>query len=233
MRICTLSDALAERLRHMLLYWAAGECVSLSVERTEGPALPETAGTQLLILDLDSVDLTELGRPEKQKTGLIVISRDAGRAIRSYRWHPAAFLKPDFDRQRLAGALTACEKYWRAGRICLESPYRRRAFSLPLGSVRFVEASAHYAVVNQGRQSVRIRYGMNELASLLPTPPFVRCHRSYLVHVDAVERMTYTTLTLSDGVNLPLGRTYIKSLRALLQARREGEWIDDGLHTDL
>jgi DNA-binding LytR/AlgR family response regulator len=221
--LCTASEPLAERLRGMLLRWAVGECVSLTAEQTDRIPAPESGSAQLLFLDLDSVELPEQGRLEKQKTGLIVISRDAGRAIRSYRWHPAALLKPDFDARRLAEALNACEKHWRHGRVCLESPYRRRGFRLPLGSVRFVEAAAHYTVFDQGRQSVRIRYAINELEALLPSPPFARCHRSYLVHLDAVEGMTYTTLTLKDGTSLPLGRTYIQPLREALLARRGEE----------
>ena len=217
--ICTTSDPLAERLERLMLRWATGECVSLTVERTDRLQLSETGSAQLMLLDLDSVDLPEQGRLEK-KTGLIVISRDAGRAIRSYRWHPAALLKPDFDARRLEEALDACEKYWRSGRICLESPYRRRNFRLPLGSICFVEAAAHYSVFDQGRQSVRIRYAINELEEILPNPPFARCHRGYLVHLDAVDSMTYTALTLKDGTSLPLGRTYIRPLREALQTRR-------------
>ena len=221
--ICTASAALADRLERMLLHWACSECVSLSVERIGHLTLPQERNVKLLILDMDSVELAEENRREKEKGGLIVISKDAGRAIRSYRWHPSAFLKPDFDAQQLSGALIACEKFWRHGRICLESPYRRRVFRLPLGHIRYVEAAAHYCLFNQGRQQVRIRQTTNELEALLPKPPFVRCHRSYLVHLDAVTRMSYTTLTLSDGTSLPLGRTYIKPLREALQMWWEGE----------
>ncbi len=223
--ICTASEMLADRLQGALLRWACSQCVTLSVERAERLPFRESQGAQLLILDMDSAELPEQpGRREKEKSALIVISKDAGRAIHSYRWHPAAFLKPDFDAQRLSEALSACEKYWRRGRLCLESPYRRRDFRLPLGRVRYVEAAAHYCLFNQGRQSVRIRYATNELEALLPKPPFIRCHRSYLVHLDAVEGMTYTSVTLKGGVSLPLGRTYVRPLREALEAwRREGD----------
>ncbi len=230
--ICTLSEPLAQRLSAMLLRWARSECVELSVDWAERLPLSENRDAQLLILDMDSAELPEHGRREKEKAGLIVISRDAGRAIQSYRWHPAAFLKPDFDAQRLSEALSACEKNWRRGRICLESPYRRRDFRLTLGRVRYVEAAAHYCLFNQGRQSVRIRFAAGELEALLPSPPFVRCHRSYLVHLDAVADMTYTSVTLKNGAILPLGRTYVKPLRAALQTWREEE-PDVDLHTDL
>ena len=34
--------------------------------------------------------------------------------------------------------------------------------------------------------------------TLLPSPPFVRCHRSFLVHLDAVDRVVATRLVLTD-----------------------------------
>ena len=232
-QLCSASETLLDRLRDMLLRWADRECVALRVERASGFSLPENGAAHLLILDMDSVELPEHGLLEGKSVGLIVISRDAGRAIHSYRWHPAAFLKPDFDMRRLSDALSACEKNWRRGRVCLESPYRRRAFRLPLGHIRLVEASAHYCLFYQGKKSVRFRFSIDELETLLPRPPFVRCHRSYLVHLDAVDGMSYTTVKLRDGASLPLGRKYVDSLRTALQAWREGEKRNVDLDHDL
>ncbi len=229
--VCTGTEGQGERLRSLLLRWARSVCVRLTVEVTG--ERPPGGEAELLLLDMDSVELPERSRSEKEKAGLIVISRDAGRVIHSYRWHPAAFLKPDFDAARLAEALLACARHWEKGRLCLESPYRRRTFRLPLGRIRYVEAAAHYGLFNQGRQTLRIRYSINELEPLLPQPPFVRCHRSYLVHLDAVESMSYTTVTLRDGARLPLGRTYVKPLREALQTwQGEGKHHDD-LHSDM
>ncbi len=231
--VCTRSEALAERLRSLLLRWARSECVRLSVETEASLSQQDDRNSALLFLDMDSVELPEKGRPELTKGALIVISRDAGRAIHSYRWHPAAFLKPDFNARRLAEALNDCERHWQKGRDSLESPYRRRVFRMPLGRIRYVEASAHYCMFSQGKQFIRFRYGVNELEDVLPKPPFVRCHRSYLVHLDAVEGINYTTLTLHDGVTLPMGRTYIESMREALRLWQEGELPHDDLHTGM
>ena len=231
--VCTASEALGERLRLMLLRWASSECVQLSVETERALGQRDDRNGELLFLDMDSVELPEKGRAELTKGALIVISRDAGRAIHSYRWHPAAFLKPDFDARGLAEALSDCERHWQRGRDSLESPYRHRLFRLPLGRIRYVEAAAHYSLFNQGKQFVRFRYPVNELADLLPKPPFARCHRSYLVHLDAVEAMSYTTLTLHDGVTLPLGRTYIDEMREALRLWQEGVLPHDDLHTGM
>ncbi len=231
--ICSASEPLALRLRAMLLRWARSECVSLSVETSDRLLLGEERSTELLFLDMDSMELPERGRMELFRGGLIVISKDAGRAIHSYRWHPATFLKPGFDRRRLTEAMNACEKHWQPGRVCLESPYVRRTIRLYLGRIRYVESSAHYCLFNQGRQFVRFRFAAGELEALLPKPPFIRCHRSYLVHLDAVAAMSFTALTLRDGVTLPLGRTYVDTVRKALQSWQEGELPDDSLHIGL
>jgi len=220
-------------MRSLLLRWAGGECVALSVERENHFPPRKHIGAHLLILDMDSVELPEQTQPEKGRAGLIVLSKDAGRAISSYRWHPAAFLKPDFDLHRLADALAACETFLACGRICLPSPYRRRTFRLPLGRIRYVEAAAHDCLFNQGKKSVRFRFSINELETLLPRPPFARCHRSFLVHLGAVEGLTYTTVTLRGGATLPLGRTYIRPMRVSLQACRGGELSDHDFDPDL
>ena len=231
--LCSASETLTEQLRKMLQRWASMECVALRVEHTDVFSLPENGGANLLFLDMDSVELSEHGQIEGKRVGLIVISSDAGRAIHSYRWHPAAFLKPDFDMRRLSDALRACEKNWRPGKICLGSPYRRRDFRLPLGSVRIVEASAHYCLFDQGKKSVRLRFSIDELETLLPLPPFIRCHRSFLIRLDAVDRMNYTTVILRDGRSLPLGRKYVAALRTALQTWTEGDTIHADLSNDL
>ena len=221
--VCTASEELAERLLSMLRRWACAECVELTAERADSIPTGGYVGVQLLILDMDSIDLPDKMPPRNPDTGLIVISGDAGRAIRSYRWHPSAFLKPDFDQRRLADAMAAGERYWQCGRLGLESPYRRRSFRLPLGRIRYVEAAAHYCLFNQGKTNIRLRFSVDEMEKLLPCPPFARCHRSYLVHLGAVDGMTYTAVTLHGGVTLPLGRTYVRSLRAALQSWQKEE----------
>ena len=230
--VVSASEPLTKELRALLLFWARSECVQLSVETADRLPTGEKQDAELVFLDMDSMELPERERLELSG-GLIVISRDAGRAIRSYRWHPAAFLKPDFDMRRLEEAMSACEKNWQRGRLCLEAPYRRRTFRLPLGRVRYVEAAAHYCLFDQGKQTLRFRFSIDELERLLPSPPFVRCHRSFLVRVDAVEGLSYTAVTLRGGTSLPLGRTYIKSLRAALAAWQREEPCNDRIHPDL
>ena len=226
-RVCTASDEMAERLLSMLRRWANAECVVLSAKRTETVSFGEDGGIQLFILDMDSAEIPEKMPPRPADAGLIVISGDAGRTIRSYRWHPSAFLKPDFDAGKLHNAMAACERYLRCGQLGLESPYIRRSFRLPLGRIRYIEAAAHYCLFNQGRTVIRLRYSIDDIEQQLPGPPFIRCHRSYIVNLGAVTGMTYTTVSLRGDVSLPLGRTYVRSLRNALETWKRGEQSEE------
>ncbi len=231
--VCTASKALGEKLRRALRRWACAACVELSLEVA---ALPLEQGRRapLLFLDMDSVDVSACDALNIRGTGLIVVSGDAGRVIHSYRWHPAAFLKPDFDARRLAEALNTCSRTWQSGRVCLNSPSPRKPFRLPLGRVRYVEAYRHYCLLAQKNHAVKARFALGELEEALPDPPFARCHKSYLVHLDAVEKISYTTLTLrDDGFTVPIGRTYHDDLCRALDAWREGEPNYGGFHTGL
>ena len=217
---CTGSAALAERLRGMMARWTLRECVAS--ETNFADTFPQGgADADVLFLDMDSVDVPE--DDSAGKTTLIVVSGDAGNAIRSYRWHPAAFLKPDFTERQLAQALDAAERSWEDGWLCLELPLRRRLVRMPVGRVRYVEAQRNYCLLNQKKQPLRLRVPLGELEWAIPQPPFARCHKSYLVHLDAVEKMTYTSLTLKDdGVRLPVGRSYHDALRGALEAWKRG-----------
>ena len=221
--VCTSSDKLADLLLGMLRRWACVECIVLSAERTDKVSFSKDRCDQLLILDMDNTELPEAMPQRTADEGLIVISGDAGRTIRSYRWHPAAFLKPDFDFGKLQNALSACERYLRCGQLGLVSPYRRRTFRLPLGRIRYIEADAHYCLFNQGRAKIRLRFSIDEVAKMLPNPPFIRIHRSYIVNLGSVTDMSYTTVMLRGGVSLPLGRTYVQSLRAGIKQWQKGD----------
>jgi DNA-binding LytR/AlgR family response regulator len=187
--------------------------------------LPERAeDADLVFLDMDSVDVHKRATLGIGKKSLIVISGDAGNAIRSYSWHPSAFLKPDLGAMQLMQALDAAGSAWRDGWLCLDMLYHRKPLRIPVGRVRYVEAYRNYCLLNQKKQSARVRLMLGELEDMIPAPPFVRCHKSYLVHLDMVGKISYNSLTLrDDGVRLPVGRSYHDSFRQSLEAWQKGD----------
>ncbi len=216
--VCTADTALAERLCRGMERWACGECVRLVPEVLDRlPGRDERV--DILLLDLDSMDVKDSALQNAGYGGLIIVSGNGEAAIRAFRWHPYALLKPDFAAPQLKEAMSTCLQLWQKGLLFLELPEKRKRSRLPLGRVRYIEAKYHYCIFYQQTMPVRSRFAVGELETLLPNPPFLRCHRSYLVRVDEVEKLTYSALRLKgDDVSLPVGRRYHEALVRAFEA---------------
>ena len=71
--------------------------------------------------------------------------------------------------------------------------------------IRYVEAFAHYVVIALGDSQVEARGKISELEEALKEG-FVRCHRSYIVGLRHVSRITKTEVVLDGGQVVPLSR---------------------------
>lgn len=60
---------------------------------------------------------------------------------------------------------------------------------LATDDILYVEANGYTSVVHTGSGPVDTRYTVDALEKLLDGPQFLRCHRSYLVNMDHVERI--------------------------------------------
>ena len=154
----------------------------------------------------------------------IVVSAHRERAIEAFELGALDFVPKPFSRERLAQSL---DRLLDAGRV-------RGGMARYLGvwrahGVALVELSEVQWIRADGEHSeVRMQCGRSELhdkpllrlEAILP-PSFVRCHRSWLVNLDHVDRLTAGTgsrytLSLRDGSTIPVGRSQVSALRALL-----------------
>ena len=85
-----------------------------------------------------------------------------------------------------------------------------------------VEADGNFVAVIAGGRRHLVRESLQSLASRLDPAEFVRVHRSHLVRIDRIRRLTHCghgeyELTLSDGTRLNSSRSYREQLRQLLE----------------
>jgi two-component system LytT family response regulator len=94
-------------------------------------------------------------------------------------------------------------------------------YFVPVADVDRVEADGNYVAVIAGGRRHLVRESLQVLASRLDPAEFVRIHRSHLVRIDRIRRLTPCghgeyELTLSDGTRLTSSRSYREQLRQLL-----------------
>ena len=98
---------------------------------------------------------------------------------------------------------------------------RGRVELLPLHRLDWVEAEGDYVRLHVGARSHLVRSTMAAMAQRLPTPPFVRIHRSTIVNVARIARLVPHAnaewmVHLADGTTLKLSRGYRERVEELL-----------------
>ena len=100
-------------------------------------------------------------------------------------------------------------------------PVGKESVCLPADAILCAESQGHYMIVRTREAKYKCRMTAAELSALLDDG-FARCHRSVIVGLRHVARVTKTAVFLTDGTELPLGRGMYDELnRALIAALRK------------
>lgn len=220
--LCTQNQALGECFSAMISHWAVEQCVD--VELHIAGTIPST-GPDILVLDVDGSAFPEPERPEALAgTAIMVLSDSPERAIEAHRWHAAAFLPPQVSAEQLRRAMDSCFSAWRGGLQWLQLPTRRDRVSLPLCQLRYAEASGHETSLYCAGGCIQVSIPIKKLEAELPSPPFFRCQKAFLVHLSSIADFSAGQLTMKgDGRQISVGRQQIALLRQALKRWREEE----------
>lgn len=154
----------------------------------------------------------------------VVVSAHADRALEAFAFGVLDFVAKPFTRERLNQALerlldASSQRagharwlaVWRAGGIAMVS----------VDEVMWVQADGDYGCVHlvNGRSELHEK-SLDRLGAVLPAD-FVRCHRSWLVNLQHAARLqsrrgSRSELVMNDGTCIPVGRSRLDALRALL-----------------
>ena len=218
--LCTRSQPLADRLGALVRHWAADSCVDIAL--TVAGALPAEA-PDLLFLDGELLSPERGERPEAlAETALVVLSGRSDQAVWACRWHAAAFLSAEPAAEELRRAMDGCFPAWRGGLQWLDLPARRERVRLPLCQLRYAEARGRETDLFCTGGCIQVSVPLKKLEEELPSPPFFRCQKGFLVHLSAVENFSGGQLTMGGGETISVSRQQAAPLRRALARWREG-----------
>ena len=76
---------------------------------------------------------------------------------------------------------------------------------IPFDDILYIESFAHYIVIQTKTASIETRANIGEIEKTVGDR-FVRCHRSYIVGLNHISRITKTDVILDNGKTIPLSR---------------------------
>ncbi|MCL2572119.1 MAG: LytTR family DNA-binding domain-containing protein [Defluviitaleaceae bacterium] len=84
-------------------------------------------------------------------------------------------------------------------------PVEGETVKLSFGDILYIESFAHYLEVVTVSGTITVKMPTYKLEQLL-SDEFIRCHRSYLVNMRHISKITKTDITLDNGKFVPLSR---------------------------
>lgn len=87
---------------------------------------------------------------------------------------------------------------------------------IPIGDIQYFESRNHVIDVYYNKEHFEFVSSLTKLENQLFGRGFQRIHRSYLVSLDYIQKLSYDTVILESGTALPVGRKYYKTLKTTM-----------------
>lgn len=238
MRVLIADDELParKRLRALLKRHAdvevIGEC-SHGEETYEGT---RDLRPDVLLLDVQMPDcdaFTLLQRlPAEERPVIIFVTAHVDFAFDAFEAAAADFVLKPFENERFDRALDRARKMVVTAAAASGKPSPRRTrfvirrrgdiIILSTDEIDWIASEGNYVRLHVGAKSYLVREAMQKLDESLG-PSFIRAHRSAIVNVARVERMTSgraggTVLQLVTGTSIPVGPLYRQHLTNVLSS---------------
>lgn len=162
-----------------------------------------------LILDVNMPELNgiELLKSLNEKPQTIVVSKKEEFALAAHGLNVVDYLLKPLTLSKISEALNKIKK---RGPKDLEEIYMKTGTGIKrmrFSEIKYIEATGDYVRIYMLNEKITISGTLKNVELSLTRNQFVRVHKSYLVNLDFVDRITSFSINPSKE-NIPIGRKY-------------------------
>ncbi|MDD3333972.1 MAG: LytTR family DNA-binding domain-containing protein [Eubacteriales bacterium] len=210
MKIAICDDCEADRqtlLRYLSTY--LGENYVNDVELTQYVSaeelLAERTLPDLLFLDvymgqLSGMDAARQLMQRDYQGGIVFTTTSKEFGAESYEVNAIDYLLKPFSYDRFLRTVKKCDESLHLALAYLNVPSGRQEIKVFLRELKYIETGNHCLLFHTKRETIQSPLTMEQtVTALKPYPDFIRCHRSYIINLAAVEDVTETNVLLTGG----------------------------------
>ena len=101
--------------------------------------------------------------------------------------------------------------------ILVRSEYRLQ--KIRLKEILYVEGMKDYSRIFTTELKLMTLQNLRKMEEALPSPPFMRIHKSYIISIDKIESVGKNDITIA-GQNIPIGGLYKKGFLQYIDRQR-------------
>ena len=206
----------AEYVQSILESWAQDRRAGVQAQRFPSAEsflfhYAEDKDWDILLLDIemgamDGVSLAKKIRQENDSVQIVFVTGFGDYISEGYEVSALHYLMKPVKQDKLFAVLDrAVAAIQKTERVVL-LPVDGEMLRLPVGQIEYVEAFSHAVAVTTEADTIQVKMPISEIEKLLGEG-FVRCHRSYLVGLKHIARLSKTEVILDSGKALPLSRS--------------------------
>lgn len=184
-------------------------------------AWEENRDMDILLLDIEMGEMSgvELARHLRQagaRMQIIFITGYMDYIAEGYDVEALHYLLKPVTQERLGQVLDRATERLRTREHMLQLTMQDGVVCLPVYEIRYLEVMRNYTTVHAS-EDYCVKRSLNDLEGELDES-FCRIHRSFIVNLRFVRRVTRTEVILKDGTALPLSRRHYEKLNQALIA---------------
>ena len=181
----------------------------------------------ILLLDIemgamDGVSLAKKIRQDNETVQIVFITGFADYISEGYEVSALHYLMKPVKQEKMFAVLDRAVAATQKTERVILLPVGGEMLRLPVGQVQYVEAFSHAVAIITGTDTIQVKMPISEIEKLLGNG-FVRCHRSYLVGLKHIARLSRTEVILDSGKILPLSRSAAASVHKAFISYYTGE----------
>lgn len=193
----------------------------------------EKKDTNILLLDIDmpgmdGMSLARKLREKGERLQILFITGVADQALLGYEVEAVSYLLKPVKEEKLFSGLDRAWEHCEMAEPELVVEMAGEIARVRIRDIRYLESAAHDTIVwlDKAGEGLKSRVGIQKLEEALQKEEglFFRLHRSYLVNLAHVDRITRKEVLLDTGVSIPVARGKWEELnRAWLRYYRKKE----------
>ena len=155
--------------------------------------------------NMDGVALAKKIRQDNESVQMVFVTGFADYISEGYEVAALHYLMKPVKQDKLFAVLDRAIAVMQKTERVILLPVGGEMLRLPISQVQYVEAFSHTVAIITGTDTIQVKMPISEVEKLLGEG-FIRCHRSYLVGLKHIARLSKTEVILDSGKALPLSR---------------------------
>ncbi len=214
--VCDDNPADTDYVRDLAACWASNSSLDVNIQcfSSAEQFLFQNADNKdwdILLLDIemgdvDGVSLAKKIRRENASVQIVFLTGFPDFMADGYEVSALHYLLKPVPKEKLFAVLDRAVKLLDRNEPVLLVPWDGEILRLSVSEIQYVEAFAHSVNIVTEEKSYSVRIPISELEQRLPSS-VIRCHRSYLVNLKHIAKLSKTQVTLDSNISLPLSRS--------------------------